>query len=147
MSLQISCDKNERLLGRVKWFNNKAGYGFITITDGTLSGTDVFVHHSSIKLQSEQQYRYLVQGEYVEFSVCKIEGGKHEFQSSNVTGIKSGKLMCETRREIKIAVNNYKSALPEKEVEGDKTKQNRRPRKQGEFKKSMENEGWTRVNK
>ena len=65
MSLQISCDKNERLLGRVKWFNNKAGYGFITITDGTLSGTDVFVHHSSIKLQSEQQYRYLVQGEYV----------------------------------------------------------------------------------
>ena len=55
--------------------------------------------------------------------------------------------MCETRREIKIAVNNYKSALPEKEVEGDKTKQNRRPRKQGEFKKSMENEGWTRVNK
>ena len=36
----------ESLIGRVKWFNNKAGYGFITVTDGSRSGTDVFVHHS-----------------------------------------------------------------------------------------------------
>jgi cold shock CspA family protein len=36
----------ERFTGRVKWFNNKAGYGFITATDGPNSGTDIFVHHS-----------------------------------------------------------------------------------------------------
>ena len=34
------------ITGRVKWFNNKAGYGFITITDGDRVGTDVFVHHT-----------------------------------------------------------------------------------------------------
>jgi cold shock CspA family protein len=38
--------------GRVKWFNSKAGYGFITVTDGPKSGTDVFVHHSAIKVES-----------------------------------------------------------------------------------------------
>lgn len=134
MSLQSVCETKERLLGRVKWFNNKAGYGFITVTDGEHSGTDVFVHHISITLQSEQQYRYLVQGEYVEFSICKIEGGKHDFQSSNVTGIKSGKLMCETRRDIKIAVNNYKSSLPQKQPV-EVPKQPRKPRKQNDTKK------------
>ena len=29
--------------GRVKWFNNRAGYGFITVTDGEHNGIDVFV--------------------------------------------------------------------------------------------------------
>jgi len=61
----------ERLLGRVKWFNNKAGYGFITVTDGSHSGSDIFVHHSAIGVSSEQ-YRYLVQGEYVEFGLSTV---------------------------------------------------------------------------
>ena len=42
--------KSVSLLGRVKWFNNKAGFGFITVTDGPQSGTDIFVHHSSINV-------------------------------------------------------------------------------------------------
>ena len=33
---------SERLIGRVKWFNNKAGYGFITVTDGERSGFRYF---------------------------------------------------------------------------------------------------------
>lgn len=88
--------------GRVKWFNNKAGYGFITVTDGPKSGTDVFVHHSAIKVESEQ-YKYLVQGEYVEFSLINTTTGGHDFQASEVCGIKGGKLMCETRRETKVS--------------------------------------------
>ena len=56
----------ERHTGRVKWFNSKTGYGFVTVTDGSKSGTDVFVHHSSVQVEKEQ-YRYLVQGEYVQF--------------------------------------------------------------------------------
>ena len=40
--------------GRVKWFNNKAGYGFITITDGEKSGSDIFVHHSAIMITTQQ---------------------------------------------------------------------------------------------
>jgi len=95
----------ERFTGRVKWFNNKAGYGFITITDGSRSGTDIFVHHSVIGVGS-QQFRYLVQGEYVEFDlVPTIQGSTHEIQASTVCGIKGGKLMCETR-------NEYKSTKP-----------------------------------
>jgi len=52
---------SERLVGRVKWFNNKAGYGFITVTDGDRAGRDIFVHHSDVVVGSEQ-YKYLVQG-------------------------------------------------------------------------------------
>ena len=87
------------ITGRVKWFNNKAGYGFITITDGDKSGTDVFVHHSRVIVESEQ-YKYLVQGEYVAFELTQMENDeKHEFQASNVRGMQGGKLMCETRNE------------------------------------------------
>ena len=89
------------LLGRVKWFNNKAGYGFITVTDGVKSGSDVFVHHSSIVV-SQEQYRYLVQGEYVTLKlVHSPEGAQHEYQAGEVSGINGGKLMCETRNELK----------------------------------------------
>ena len=100
------------LLGRVKWFNSKAGYGFITITDGEKSGSDVFVHHSAVDV-SNQQYKYLVQGEYVELSLTKTDGGSHEFQAGNVCGIKGGKLMCETRREFKLARSTYKTSSDE----------------------------------
>ena len=88
------------LLGRVKWFNNKAGYGFITVTDGVKSGSDVFVHHSSIVV-SQEQYRYLVQGEYVTLNLVHCPEGAHEYQAGDVSGINGGKLMCETRNELK----------------------------------------------
>jgi CspA family cold shock protein len=91
---------SEKFTGRVKWFNNKAGYGFITATTGTQAGTDVFVHHSGLAV-SDQQYRYLVQGEYVEFQMNSVEGGAHRFQASDVTGIGRGMLMCETRRSFR----------------------------------------------
>ena len=96
----IVSTSSERFTGRVKWFNNKAGYGFITVTDGSKSGTDVFVHHSSIKVDSEQ-YKYLVQGEYIEFTLSDTKTTDHEFQAGEVSGIKGGKLMCETRNELK----------------------------------------------
>jgi len=99
---------SEKFTGRVKWFNNKAGYGFVTVTDGSKSGSDVFIHHSAIKVDAEQ-YKYLVQGEYVEFTLSTVEGGKHEFQAAEVCGIKGGKLMCETRNELKSIRTTYKS--------------------------------------
>jgi len=105
-------DASEHLLGRVKWFNNKAGYGFITVTDGKRSGTDVFVHHSAVNVEN-QQYKYLVQGEYVEFELIKTDSEKHEWQASRVSGIKNGKLMCETRHELRVARNEYKSVKPD----------------------------------
>lgn len=108
-STSESTSTSERLLGRVKWFNSKAGYGFITVTDGERSGSDIFVHHSAINVEN-QQYRYLVQGEYVEFTLVSTPNGNHEFQASAVCGIRAGKLMCETRREFKIARSNYRTS-------------------------------------
>jgi cold shock CspA family protein len=101
-------DPVSRLTGRVKWFNNKTGFGFITaLTDseGVKEGSDVFVHHSAIKV-AQEQYRYLSQGEYLEFVLSKLTASgaaesKHEFQAVDVSGIKGGKLICETRWEAK----------------------------------------------
>ena len=87
----------ERFTGRVKWFNNKSGYGFIT---QATTKDDIFVHHSSIVV-SDQQYKYLVQGEYVEFTLAELSGGKHKYQATDISGIARGQLMCETRREIR----------------------------------------------
>lgn len=106
----------DRFTGRVKWFNNKAGYGFITVTDGPKSGSDIFVHHSSINV-STQQYKYLVQGEYIEFTLSNVSSGSHEFQAVDVSGIKGGKLMCETRNELRTVRTTYKEqAQPKEEV-------------------------------
>ena len=107
----LSCD---RFTGRVKWFNNKAGYGFVTVTDGPKSGSDIFVHHSSINVVSEQ-YKYLVQGEYVEFSLSDTKTGDHEFQAGDVSGIKGGKLMCETRLDSRSSRIQFRSSEPSSE--------------------------------
>jgi cold shock CspA family protein len=98
--------------GRVKWFNNRAGYGFITVTEGEHSGVDVFVHHSAITVNNEQ-YRYLVQGEYVNFNMCGIENNTHKWQAGAVKGMHGGKLMCETRLESRESRNNYSNERPE----------------------------------
>jgi hypothetical protein len=58
------------------------------------------VHHSNVKVQ-EEQYRFLVQGEYVEFDVSNVANGQHSCQATNVTGMFGGKLMCETRNDAR----------------------------------------------
>ncbi|MBU1006271.1 MAG: cold shock domain-containing protein [Candidatus Omnitrophica bacterium] len=61
--------------GKVKWFDNKKGYGFITPEDGK----DVFVHHTAIQGDG---YKTLQEGEEVEFEI--VQGPKGE-QAANVT--------------------------------------------------------------
>lgn len=149
---------SEHLLGRVKWFNNKAGYGFVTITDGVRSGTDVFVHHSAVNVDN-QQYKYLVQGEYVEFDLIKVESDKHEWQASRVSGIRGGKLMCETRYETKLARNDYKASssstvkeiMPKQkashnsETKGPRQTKTTAPRTRGEGPRDANKKEWTLV--
>ena len=88
---------SERLTGRVKWFNSKSGFGFITVSDGTHKDKDIFAHFSSLRGDSAQ-YKYLVQGEYVEFVLSKSESEQHEYISTDIGGVKGGILMCDTHR-------------------------------------------------
>ena len=97
-SATSTSESNEsKVIGQVKWFNIKAGYGFITLLEGENKGKDIFVHYSSLKVVNSQ-YRYLVQGEYVEFNLVKLDGEKYEYHAVDVSGIKGGPIMCEARR-------------------------------------------------
>jgi cold shock CspA family protein len=90
--------------GRVKWFNRVAGWGFISIIGGTEEGwkefqdNEIFVHWKGLSVEKEQ-YRYLVNGEYVTFNVAYSESSDHKYQAQSVRGINGGMLMCETRNE------------------------------------------------
>lgn len=55
--------------GKVKWFNNQKGYGFITRDDG--SG-DVFVHYSAV---TGDGFKSLAEGDKVEFEVVDSDKG------------------------------------------------------------------------
>jgi CspA family cold shock protein len=55
--------------GKVKWFNAKKGYGFIS----TDEGQDVFVHHKEIQIEG---FRTLKQGEEVEFEIAQGPKGE-----------------------------------------------------------------------
>lgn len=99
VSIMSSSDDtaNTRHFGQVKWFNNKTGYGFITVI-GTSehAGKDIFTHYSAVRV-ANSQYKYLTQGEYVECMIVKTTNGKHEYQAADITGICGGTLMCEIR--------------------------------------------------
>jgi CspA family cold shock protein len=59
-----------RLTGKVKWFNPKKGYGFITRDDGK---GDVFVHFTAIEGEG---FKTLEEGQKVEFEIVEEEKGE-----------------------------------------------------------------------
>ena len=65
--------------GRVKWFNNEKGYGFIEIGAGV--GEDVFVHYSAIE---QEGYKSLKEGDVVEFTLIDTSKGKQAIDVKQV---------------------------------------------------------------
>ena len=63
--------------GKVKWFNNEKGYGFIDHS----SGEDIFVHYSAIK---QEGYKTLSEGQLVNFDLIETPKG---LQAKNVVAV------------------------------------------------------------
>ena len=82
--------------GRVKWFNNTRGYGFLTYKDENGVDLDVFVHFSSIRSQVEDSFKTLTQGEYVSFDLAD-SNKQDKLLAVNVTGVNGGPLLSDQR--------------------------------------------------
>ena len=67
------------MTGKVKWFNNTKGYGFIDHS----SGEDIFVHYSVIK---QDGYKTLSEGQVVDFELIETPKG---FQAINVMSLET----------------------------------------------------------
>lgn len=71
-------------IGKVKWFNNAKGYGFILNEEG---GEDLFVHYSAIQMDG---YKTLKAGQEVSYEVVEGPKGLHavNIQEANTTDVR-----------------------------------------------------------
>ncbi len=67
--------------GKVKWFNNQKGYGFIVPDQG---GADIFVHYSTIQGDG---YKTLAPGEDVQFEIIKGDKGEQAQNVNKATAV------------------------------------------------------------
>jgi len=90
------------MLGRVKWFHEAKGHGFIiTLAPPECAGREVFVHFSGIRPKmggggssNSSNFRTLCMNEYVNFSLSQ---GRRGAQAVDVSGVMGGPLQCDSR--------------------------------------------------
>jgi CspA family cold shock protein len=70
---------SEKIIGWVKWFDNRKGYGFISVEN---KEEDVFVHFSNINMEG---FKKLDQGDQVEFELKENEDSDKGPEALNVT--------------------------------------------------------------
>lgn len=82
-----------RVVGNVKWYDTKKGFGFVTLVTPELenTGNDIFVHFSNLNVVDG--YRRLFPGEYIEFELGQATDGRSV--CLNVSGLFGGTLLCQ----------------------------------------------------
>lgn len=118
--------------GKVLWFKQDKGFGFITPSDG---GKDVFVHQSAIQAEG---FRSLAEGQEVEFEVAQGDNGK--LSAKNVTGPGGAKIVA-TRSD-----SQGEPRPEQRERHGSRERGPRGPRKESQPSDTTPdsgNGGWT----
>ena len=108
-------------LGRVKWFNSKLGYGFIT-TKINGEDVDIFAHQSNVK-PNVSKYRTLREGEYVSLNVST--SGETQ-QAVDITGVHGGDLLCDLIRNTRINSRDVEDTGGDIEITEVSSKRNRK---------------------
>ena len=81
----------DRINGRVQWFNKKRGYGFINVIDpGEHNNNEYFCHYSNINTTN---FKTLFPGEYVSFNLDKND--KDQIVCIDIKGINQGPLLID----------------------------------------------------
>jgi len=85
-----------RHTGQVKWFSRDRGLGFIRELKKDSESSDendIFVHYTGLRTSSNDVYKTLYDGEYIEFVETSMEDGRKI--ATDITGIYENELMCE----------------------------------------------------
>ena len=68
-----------KMVGKVKWFNNEKGYGFIEYNDKE----DIFIHYSAIEMEG---YKTLTEGVLVKYELLRTNKGLQAKKVLQLTG-------------------------------------------------------------
>ncbi len=79
----INAKSTGKISGKVKWFNNAKGYGFIVEDGGDL---DMFAHYSAITMEG---YKTLKAGQSVYFDTKEVDNGIHAINISSIDSASS----------------------------------------------------------
>lgn len=110
----------KNIIGKVKWFNSRLGYGFITRDDNK---TDLFIHITEIVNPSHKKFnKGLVKGESVQFDIVQ---GRKGMEAVNLTGPNGEPVKGYARKNKKKRKKNKKvNEIPENKNENANLHQN-----------------------
>ena len=114
---------SETQQGRVKWFNNRKGFGFLTDCN---SNDDIFIHFSAIQTPKDV-YKALIEGEYVQYTPGTDKEGKSV--ALNVTGICGGPLLCENTERRVYSIKRESEENTDRQQRGDRQQRRRGQRR------------------
>jgi CspA family cold shock protein len=89
----VDAQQAGKISGKVKWFNNAKGYGFIVADGGEV---DMFAHYSSIAMEG---YKTLKAGQAVLFDTKEVDNGIHAINISTIEEVAED-LVCETAEDL-----------------------------------------------